>query len=104
MVPAPGLVPPCMRQRFFPCTAGDWHGAPGVFAPQRGAFLSCMGLISFFIAAPRRYKLPPGLQRASHDGLVGVHVDMLHRDRLLAAVLQPMERHQRLLEGSNVPL
>jgi hypothetical protein len=30
-------APPCIRQRFFPRTAGDIHGFPDrVFAPQRG--------------------------------------------------------------------
>ena len=30
------LAPPCMRQRFFPDTAGDLQGVPArVFAPQR---------------------------------------------------------------------
>jgi hypothetical protein len=34
--PDPG-APPCMRQRFFPSTAGDLHGLPErVLAPQRG--------------------------------------------------------------------
>ena len=33
--PDPG-APPCMRQRFFPLTAGDWQGLPDrVLAPQR---------------------------------------------------------------------
>src|ERR1051325_327649 len=32
--PEPG-APPCMRQRFFPCTAGDRHGRPErVLAPH----------------------------------------------------------------------
>jgi hypothetical protein len=34
--PEPG-APPCMRQRFFPLTAGDLQGLPDrVLAPQRG--------------------------------------------------------------------
>ena len=45
---APGLVPPCIRHRRLPLTAGERHSAPDrVFAPQRGAlarFSGCMGL------------------------------------------------------------
>ncbi|MEG8223913.1 hypothetical protein OSJ57_25455, partial [Sphingomonas sp. HH69] len=45
---APPLVPPCIRQRFRPLTAGDWQGFPDrVLAPHRGAlarFSGCMGL------------------------------------------------------------
>jgi hypothetical protein len=34
---APDGAPPCIRQRFLPCTAGDMQGLPErVLAPQRG--------------------------------------------------------------------
>ena len=40
-VGAPGLFPPCIRQRFRPFTAGDKHGvAFRVFAPHREACCS----------------------------------------------------------------
>lgn len=55
---APGLNPPCKRQRVRPRIAGHWHGAPArVFAPHRSAprrfrsrvsTLWSMGLISRF--------------------------------------------------------
>jgi hypothetical protein len=33
--PDPGALP-CMRQRFLPRTAGEWHAPPDrVFAPHR---------------------------------------------------------------------
>jgi hypothetical protein len=42
--PDPG-VPPCMRQRLLPCTAGERHGPPQrILAPQRG--LACIGPVS----------------------------------------------------------
>ena len=47
---APLPLPPCIRQRALPLTAGDRHGAPPrvrARAPQRGAdanISGCMGL------------------------------------------------------------
>ena len=46
---APLPLPPCIRQRFAPLTAGDWQAVPlRVMARQRGAAASrgsgCMGL------------------------------------------------------------
>jgi hypothetical protein len=41
--PDPG-APPCMRQRFFPATAGDLQGWPlRVVAPQRR--LACIAVV-----------------------------------------------------------
>jgi hypothetical protein len=48
---APGLVPPCIRHRILPFTAGDRHSCPAlVLAPQRGASVDLphgMGLIGY---------------------------------------------------------
>lgn len=57
---APGELPPCIRQRRLPLTAGDRHSVPDrVLAPQRGAlarFAGCMGLSvehsNFLVPAP----------------------------------------------------
>lgn len=41
---APGFIPPCIRHRFRPFTAGDWHSLPErVRARQRGADASRSG-------------------------------------------------------------
>ena len=46
---APGLVPPYIRHRFRPFTAGDWHSVPlRVSAKHRGAIASRSGYMGLF--------------------------------------------------------
>lgn len=53
---APDPLPPCIRHRPFPLTAGDSHAVPlRVFAPQRGAEASPSRLRLW---SPDTYSLP----------------------------------------------
>ena len=67
-------MPSCIRHRFRPFTAGDWHSVPErVRAKQRGADASrsgCMGLIVNFSIS-----LPPGVHVFSNDGLPAAIID-----------------------------
>ena len=81
---APGDVPPCIRQRPF-VIAGDRQGVPVlVRARQRGlkciCNLLCTGLFLRFRMSP----LPRGFDHADDSLATRMHVDVLHRDFLLA--------------------
>ena len=68
---APGLSPPCKRQRLRPRMAGHWHGEPArVFARQRAARLRFpsrastlwfMGLFPNFCCPPSAERDPAGI-------------------------------------------
>lgn len=65
---APGLVPPCIRHRRLPLTAGDRHSAPDrVFAPQRGALARFSGCMGLFVKSSNRPvpSLVQGYQKAA---------------------------------------
>lgn len=76
---APGFVPPCIRHRFRPFTAGDWHAVPErVRAKQRGADASrsgCMGLIVNFSIS-----LPPGVDVLRNESLPAAIIDVDNPD------------------------
>jgi hypothetical protein len=81
--PLPG-APPCILQRDFPFTTGDWHSFPlGVRARHRSACFTrdplCLGLFLIFMTPPT-----PGGD-STYDGLSAlVDVDVLNGDMLLS--------------------
>ena len=88
-------MPPCIRHRRLPFTAGDWQAVPArVLARQRGACASragCMGLFDVFdiFAAPCMV-----VELIGNNGLPAfVDMDMAHR--LLTRLVQFGQRLQR---------
>ena len=79
-------LPPCIRHLPF-FIAGERHGWPVVraCAPQRGA--KCMALPDF--STPPPAFAPPGADVADDSLGTGLHVDVLHRDRLVAPCDRP---------------
>src|SRR6266853_2293353 len=85
-------APPCILQRRFPRTAGDWQGAPArVRAPQRsvrciGNFSHCISLLVRFVALHSRCVYD------THNSLTaGVDMDVLDRDLLLTFAAVPLQ-------------
>lgn len=88
------LLPPCIRHRLRPFTAGDWHSLPErVRAKQRGACASragWMALIGIF-----RIFLPPGMMmELIGNNRLPAFVDMHVAHRLLARLVQLGQRLQ----------
>jgi hypothetical protein len=88
---APGLRPPCSRQRLRPRMAGRWHGVPPrVLAPHRGACLRfrslasslwSIGLISKFSPPPPVYaRLVRHLKPGSSVNHLAPSLAHLHRE------------------------
>lgn len=90
---APGFVPPCIRQRRFPDTAGDWHAAPlRVLAKHRGAERSRdVGSIGLFGVIGM--KPSPCIERIGDDGLPA-RIDVHDLYRLLA--LKVLSRYKSI--------
>src|SRR5713101_7494815 len=90
--PLPG-APPCILQRRFPRTAGDWHGFPlRVRAPQRSAWFICNSLHS--ICSSFYFSSAPTPRRDETDDRLStsIHMDVFHRDLLLALAAVAIER------------
>ncbi len=70
---APGLKPPCSRQRLRPRTADRRHGVPArVLAPQAGGCTGSQGLVSsFFMGLISKFGRPRGLSAKGFCGLGG---------------------------------
>src|SRR5205085_12629926 len=77
------IAPPCILQRRFPRTAGDWQGAPlRVRAPQRS--VRCIGNFSHCISLVRFVGVHSLCVYDTHNSLTaGVDMDVLDRDLLL---------------------
>lgn len=90
---APLPLPPCIRHRCLPLTAGDWHSLPDrVRARQRGAWCAlCMGLV-----AGLSIFLSPGVvvEFIGNNSLAAI-VDMNVPDGLLSGLVQLGQFGQR---------
>src|SRR5271155_864208 len=94
--PLPG-APPCILQRDFPFTTGDWHGFPfGVRARHRGACFMrdplCMGLFLIFMDPPT-----PGGDGTNYGLAALVDMHMLNCDMLLSlatVAVQSLYQHR----------
>src|SRR5690242_6417473 len=98
--PLPG-APPCILQRRFPRTAGDWQGYPlRVRAPQRS--VRCMGnssqcIGSFLRSLFCRFRRVDGTDNSL---TAGVDMDVFDRDLLLTLAAVAVERVEQRRRGA----
>src|SRR3984957_1548131 len=103
-LPAPGALPPCIRQRPL-AIAGDWQGVlVRVRAWQRGlrcmGNLLCMGLFLEFAGVPTPGLTGSGGNHPDHRLAAGMDVEVFDRDLLLALAAMAVEGFEQRRIGA----